>query len=659
MATDIFRTRQQTIQIVFFSAAMLLIGRAAQLQLFSSQYRLQADATTIDQETIYPSRGQIFDRKGNLLVNNEAMYDLMVTYNQVKPDMDTARFCELTGITRADFLENMNKNWASGRFSKAVPFVFLKKISQQTYARFQEYMHEFPGFFAQLRIIRGYPYHSGGHVLGYINEVNDRDIERGKPFYSPGDYIGAGGLEAAYEVELRGKKGSKYLLRDNMGRTVGPYKGGVFDTLAVSGADMISSIDGALQSYGEKLMQGKTGSIVAIEPRTGEILAMVSAPFYDPNLLTLTADRGPVFDAMMHDPLKPFFDRTVMAKYPPGSIFKTLVGLTGMQTGKLPPNRSFTCAGGYYYGGRMYKCTHAHGFVGNMVEAVMHSCNGYFFSGFRQIIDGYEYTQPEIGLDTLNKYLHQFGLGEQLGIDYPNENAGNIATSAYYDKIYPKRLGGWRSPTVMSIGIGQGEEQLTTLQMANIACAIANKGYWYPPHLAKQFKDSKTLIPLRFRTKRKIDIDPQYFQIIIDGMAECVNRGTATIARIPDIQVCGKTGTSQNPHGDDHSVFVAFAPKENPKIAIAVFVENAGFGATYAAPIASLMIEKYLNGAIKPDRIAIEEKMVKANLVDKYLAEAYGNKKPRPGNEENAEPQPVTPPGDSLPPITIVPKEGN
>jgi penicillin-binding protein 2 len=294
-----------------------------------------------------------------------------------------------------------------------------------------------------------------------------------------------------------------------------------------------------------------------------------------------------------------------------------------------------------------------------MMEGILHSCNGYFFSGFRQIIDGFEYTQPQIGLDTMNYYLRQFGLGGRLGIDYPNENAGNIATSAYYDKIYPKKLGGWRSPTVMSIGIGQGEEQLTTLQMANIACSIANKGYWYPPHLAKEFKDRKALIPIRFRTKRQINIAPEYFQIIIDGMAECVNRGTATIARIPDIQVCGKTGTSQNPHGEDHSVFVAFAPKENPKIAIAVFVENAGFGATYAAPIASLMIEKYLNGTIRPDRIAVETKMMKANLVDKYLAEAYGIQKPRPGNEDNRDPAPATMPGDTLPPTTIVPKEGN
>ncbi len=659
MATDVFRPRQQTIQLVFFSAALLLVGRAAQLQLFSSQYRLQADATTIDQTTVYPSRGQIFDRKGNLLVNNEAVYDLMVTYNQISPKMDTARFCELTGITREQFLENLNKNWASGRYSKAVPFVFLKKMSPASFASFQEFMSEFPGFFAQLRVIRGYPYHSGGHVLGYINEVNDRDIERGKPFYLPGDYIGAGGLEQAYETELRGQKGSKYVLRDNLGRSVGPYKGGQFDTLAVSGADMISSIDGELQSYGEKLMQGKTGSIVAIEPRTGEILAMVSAPFYDPNLLTLTADRGAIFDTLLHNPLKPFFDRTVMAKYPPGSIFKTLVGLVGMQTGTLPPNRGFNCVGGYYYGGRLYKCTHVHGYVPNMVEGVLHSCNAYFFSGLREVVDGFGYTKPQVGLDTLNKYLRQFGLGGQLGIDYPNENAGNIATSAYYDKIYPKKLGGWRSPTIMSIGIGQGEEQLTTLQMANIACAIANKGYWFPPHLAKEFRDKKTLIPIRFRTKKTIDIKREYFDIITEGMAECVNRGTATIARLPGIQVCGKTGTSQNPHGEDHSVFVAFAPKDNPRIAIAVFVENAGFGATYAAPIASLMIEKYLNGKIAPDRIAIEERMVKANLVDKYLAEAYGIQKPRPGNEENAEPTPAVAPGDTLPPTSIVPKEDN
>ncbi len=609
--------RQRNIRIMFILAAFVLTFKAAQLQVFDPSYRLRADATTIDKLTAYPSRGLVFDRKNHLIVNNNAMYDLMVTYNQIKPGMDTSKFCHLLNISKTEFKENLKKDFATGRFSKKVPFVFLKKIPVETYARLQESLFEFPGFFVQIRNIRGYPYHVGAHVLGFINEAGPDDIAREKDVYIAGDYIGEAGIEKEYEKTLRGKKGANYLLKDNFGRIVDKYKKGEQDTAAVSGSDLVSSLDIDLQLYGEQLLQNKTGAIVAIEPKTGEILAMISAPSYDPNLLTLTADRGKVYSQLLTHPLKPFFDRSVMAKYPPGSIFKSVVSLIGMQVGTLDPNAGFNCGGGYPYAGRVYKCHHS-GHLNGVEDAIAFSCNTFFMSEYRNIIDKFGFTSAALGLDTLNHYMHEFGFGEKLGVDFPGESPGGFPTTAYYDKLYPKKLGGWRSPTIMSCGIGQGELQLTTIQMANLAACIANRGYWYPPHLAKEFKD-RTPIPLKYRQKRKVNIDQRYFDLVVEGMAGCVSRGTARSCAIADIQVCGKTGTSQNPHGDDHSVFFAFAPKENPKIAIAVFVENATWGSTYAAPIASLMIEKYLKGAIDPSRKPMEERMFKANLIEKFL----------------------------------------
>jgi penicillin-binding protein 2 len=611
-----FNNRQYNIQLVVFFSALVLLFRAAQLQIFDTSYAKRADAITIDKLTAYPSRGLIFDRKGKLVVNNFATYDLMATYRQVSPTMDTLKFCNLLGITPSDFKEFLKKDWKSGRFSQSVPFVFMKKIPVDVYARLQESLYEFPGFFVQVRNIRGYSYAAGAHALGYINEVSSQDIEKDKS-YASGDYLGVAGIEARYETYLRGKKGANFLLKDNMGRTVGKYLKGSRDTVAVSGKDLITSLDIDLQVYGEELMQNKSGSIVAIEPRTGEILCMISAPTYDPNLLTMTQSRAKVYTQLLNDPLLPFFDRTVQAQYPPGSIFKPLIALVGLQEGTLYADQGIGCGGGYYYGGRLYKC-HNHAGIGNVVDAVANSCNTYFFSEFRDIVDKFGFSEAGKGLKMFEKYAREFGLSSKLGIDYPSEKPGNIPTTEYYDKIYPKKLGGWRSPTIMSVGIGQGELQLTTLQMANMAACIANQGYWYAPHLAKEFKD-KTPIPAEYREKHIVSIEKRYFQLVTEGMAECVNRGTARSCQIPEISVCGKTGTSQNTHGDDHSVFFAFAPKDNPKIAIAVYVENGTWGATYAAPIASLMIEKYIKGSISESRIPMEERMKKASLIEKLL----------------------------------------
>lgn len=636
--------RQRNIQIVFLVCAIALVVQAANLQLLDGSYARLADATTIEELTVYAPRGIIYDRNGERIVNNEATFDLMVTYNQVDlKKMDVAKFCDILGIKQEDFKRNLDKDWRSGKFSKSVPFVFLKKISPEKNARLLESQYEFPGFFVQARSIRGYPFSAGAHVLGYINEVDPRDIERNKGKYETGDYIGAAGLEYGYEDYLRGQKGVTNLLRDNLGRIVGKYKKGERDSAAVAGKDLVSSIDIELQAYGEKLMSNKTGSVVAIDPKTGQILAMISAPTYDPNLLVMTNDRGQEFSRLLTDPLRYFFDRTVMAKYPPGSIFKTVVSLVGMQEGTLNPERGQSCNGGYFYAGRLYKC-HNHPGVGDLTDALANSCNTYYFTEFRNIVDKFGYGNPHQGLDVFKDYCTQLGLGSKLGIDYPNENAGNIPGSAYYDKIYPKRLGGWHSPTIMSVGIGQGELQLTTLQMANLAACIGNRGYWYAPHLIKEFKDG-TPIPERFNEKHVVKINPGHFDAVAEGMEQCVIRGTARIAQVPGVSVCGKTGTSQNPHGDDHSVFFAFAPKDNPRIAIAVYVENAGWGASYAAPIAGLMIEKMLNDTIATDRIPIEERMINADLTSKILAnraqEKIQAKLPKPKPDSLPDPEKI------------------
>ena len=609
--------RQRIIQFIFIGSALALVFRAAYLQLINDSFRRRADDTTIEKLTVYPPRGLVYDRKGRLIVNNEAMYDLMVTYNQVdRKKINIDKFCHLVGIDTAGFRERMTKDWRSGKFSKSVPFVFEKKLSIEQYAKLQESLYEFPGFFVQPRNIRGYPYNAGAHVLGYINEVDPRDIERNKGAYESGDYIGAAGLESEYETDLRGVKGYTSLLKDHLGRIVGKYMDGAFDSVATPGKDLVSSIDIELQQYGEYLMQNKTGSVVAIEPQTGQVLCMLSAPSYNPNLLAMTQERGKIFSDLLTDSLKPFFDRTVMAKYPPGSIFKTVVSLIGLQEGAITPDGGFNCSGGYFYAGRLYKCHHS-GHLNGVVDAIAHSCNSYYMNKYRDIIDKFGFYNPQQGLDTFNKYMLEFGFGQQLGLDYPNESSGGFPTSKYYDKLYPKNLGGWRSPTIMSCGIGQGELLLTTIQMANLAASIANEGYWYTPHLAQRFKDDSTAIPGKNIRRHDIHINNQWFDLVKEGMAECVNRGTARIAQVPGIQVCGKTGTSQNPHGEDHSVFFAFAPKDNPRIAIAVYVENAGWGASYAAPIAGLMIEKFINDTISTARVPIQERMIHADLIHK------------------------------------------
>lgn len=606
-------SRIRTIQLVFAFSAFVLLLKAAQIQLFDPSFRIRADATAIEKHVVYPARGIIYDRHGKLLVNNDPMYDLMVTYNSIDPKMDTARFCSILGIDTATFRANLTKDWASKRFSKSVPFPFMKKLSPYTYARLQESLWEFPGFYPQLRIARGYPHHNGANLLGYIREVDQKQIESSGGLYGLGDYIGISGMEGQYERFLMGRKGIQYVMKDNLGRPVGPYRNGAQDSIPVSGLDIISSIDLDLQEYAEKIMQGKRGSVVAIEPKTGEILAAVSSPTYDPNLLTINQSRGKAFAALLKDYDKPLYNRIAQAKYPPGSIFKTVIGLAAMQMGVLTPNRSIGCPGAYYYRGGKIKC-HGHPPPVNVAHALQYSCNTYFITVLRDAVDKYGFTRPSKGLHELNEHLFDFGLGHPLGTDMLHETRGNIPTPEYYEKIYGK---GWRSTYMMFIGIGQGEIQMSTLQIANLAAIIANRGYYYVPHLIKGFKNKNVLIPESFRMKHNSGVEARYFKTVIDGMEAAVaSKWCGWSTPIPGIALCGKTGTSQNPPYEDHAVFMAFAPREDPKIAIAILIENAGFGAQSAAPIASLIVERYLRGHIEaPYRQAREKEMTHLNLL--------------------------------------------
>jgi penicillin-binding protein 2 len=612
-----YQDRYFIVQIAFAVVALVLILQAMHLQLIDSSYRTRANATAIFRNIIYPSRGLIYDRNNKLLIYNNAMYDLMVIYNQVKSGMDTTKFCNVVGITKDEFKQNLQKDWRSGQYSKSVPFPFIKKVSPAVYARLQECLFEFPGFQVQLRNVRGYPYPYGGQVLGYINEVSTGQIQASKGLYALGDYAGKSGLELSYEKDLRGTKGIRYELKDNLGRLVGRYKEGELDSIAVPGKDLLSSMDGELQKYAEELLKGKNGSVVAIEPSTGEILALISSPGYDPNRLVVSNNRGNEFSNLLKDPLKPLFNRSIQAKYPPGSIFKTAMALIAQEEGVIDSDFGVGCSNGMYYGNRHYGC-HSHVPARNLPEAIQHSCNSYFFNVVLRTLDKYGASNVGQGLDTLVSHLQEFGLGVPLGVDIPNESAGNIPTSKYYDKVNKGR--NWRSGSIMSIGIGQGEVQLTTLQMANMAAIIANRGYFYTPHLIKGFKDG-TFIPAQYRKMHRVNIKQYHFSPVVDGMERVVLAGTARVAAIPDISVCGKTGTAQNPHGEDHSIFFGFAPRDKPKIAIAVFVENAGFGASYGAPIASLMIEKYIRGSISEPRKFLEEKMLKSSIAYPYLYE--------------------------------------
>jgi penicillin-binding protein 2 len=601
---DTFVIRKYVIIGLIVLAAVALIIKLFIIQVVKDTYRLSADNNVLRYITQYPARGLIYDRNGKLIVFNQAAYDLMVVPVQTGK-MDTALFCSDLGITKDVFRERMK---TARNYSRRAPSVFLKQISAETYAKFQEKIFMYPGFYVQPRTLRKYSKPVAAHLLGYVSEVDEALIKK-DPYYKPGDYIGKLGIEEAYEKDLRGRRGVKIYLVDVYSRIKESYADGNLDTLAVQGSDIISGINLDLQEYGEHLMQNKTGSIVAIEPKTGEILALVSSPDYDPGLL-VGRIRTENFARLQADTVfKPLFNRAFMAKYPPGSTFKPVNGLIALQEKVIVPSTKFNCDHGY-----LFVACHSHSSPLDLKGAIMNSCNSYFCQTYRRILENPKYGSVSEAYEKWRGYLNEFGFGKKLGSEFVNELPGLIPSSAYFDRYYGK--GGWKALTVISMAFGQGEIETTPLQMANYTAAIANRGYYYTPHIVKSIGADHRIDP-RFTIKHQISIDSANFEEVILGMEAAVNGGagaTARIAALNGITVCGKTGTAENPFGENHSVFIAFAPKDDPKIAIAVYVENAGFGATYAAPVASLMIEKYLKGEItnKP----LEQRMLELNLVD-------------------------------------------
>ncbi len=606
-------TRSMVIKGLFLMTGIVMLLRVGYMQLFDSSYRIKAETATLEKQTIYPSRGLIYDRNDKLIVYNQPIYDLYVTSNLLDPNMDTSRLCRVLEMDRETFAENLNKDWSDVRFSKNVPFLFQDKISATKYAQLQEILHAFPGFRTEVRSVRGYQFPYAAHALGYISEVDQDLIDASSGMYQKRDHYGVSGLEASYEELLRGNKGMEYQLKDNFGRKVGSYQQGERDAAAYSGSDLITSLDIDLQTYAERLMADKIGSIVAIEPSTGEILTIVSSPSYDPALLSASADRAQTFRQLQKDTLKPFFNRTLMAKYPPGSIFKPVLSLIALQEGVLTTHKYITCKGAYYYKTYRWGC-HANPGTRNLVKAIEESCNTFFYHVYQDMVNVEGFENPAPGLNKLAEHLKDFGLGAPLRVDLPEEQGGLIPDSDFYDEMYEGK-GDWRSTYIISNAIGQGEIELTTLQMANLAAIIGNRGFYFRPHLLKRFADSSVPLPRRFLNPKRVRIDDKHFDPVIEGMERSVIQGTSTFAGVPGIRVCGKTGTSQNAHGKDHSVFYAFAPREKPKIAIAVYIENGGWGGSYAAPIASLLMEKWLKGDIDPSRSWIEDRMMQANLL--------------------------------------------
>ena len=593
--------------------ACVLIAKLFAIQILDDKYKINASNNSMVYDIIYPTRGIIYDRNGKIIVGNKVAYDILVTPKEVEP-FDTLLLADALNIT-PEFLRGKMAEYRKNR--KRIGYqsmVMLKQIPPETYMKFAEIQYKFKGFKGQVRSIRDYPVNAGGNLLGYVSEVDQSYIKRHPGEYRPGDYAGKTGIEAAREKELRGKKGYHIYLRTSHNQIEDKYRDGEMDQEAVPGKDIVTTIDADLQQYGQLLMQNKVGSLVAIEPSTGEILTMVSSPGIDVEML---ADIGKHYTEIVSDPHKPMFNRAVQAPYPPGSVFKLVNGLIGLQEGVLKPEYTYPCNKGYYFGSHKLGC-HAHRSPLNLEEAIMMSCNGYFCYVMKNILENKKYKGPGEALDKWHEYLESFGFGHKLGSDFPSELGGTIPTSAYYNKIYGK--GGWKFTTVISISIGQGEIGATPLQIANMCAIMANRGHYYIPHI---IKDSDSLkIDQKYKERQYTLVDTTHFYQVIDGMWRAVNSGfgsggTASIAAVPGLDICGKTGTAQNPRGADNSVFICFAPKENPKIAVAAYIENGGFGATWACPIASLLVEKYLNGTIDEKRKPLEQRVLDGNLMSR------------------------------------------
>lgn len=606
--------RENKLLIGLGAMALILIAKLFSIQIIDDKYKQSAENNTKVYTTIYPTRGIIHDRNGKILVGNKVTYDLMVTPKEVG-EFDTLALAKVLDVT-PEFIHEKMQEFRKNR--KRIGFqsvVMMKKLPPEVYMKFAEISYQFPGFRGQARNLREYPYNAGGNLLGYVSEVNENYLKKHGDEYKAGDYAGMTGIEAAREKELRGIKGYNIWLRNSKNKIESRFMDGAEDKEAIPGNDITTTIDAELQNYGQKLMKNKVGSLIAIEPSTGEILAMISSPGIDVDKL---ADFGQHYNEISKDPYKPMFNRTVQAPYPPGSVFKLVNGLIGLQEGVFKPSTVYPCSMGYHFGNRKLGC-HAHKSPINFEESIMMSCNAYYCYVLRDILENEKYGSIDEALNKWREYVMSFGFGQKLGSDIPSELPGFIPDAAYYNKYY--RKGGWKATTVISLSIGQGEIGCTPLHLANLCATLANRGHYYTPHIIKD-SENVTIDP-KYKEKHYTLVDTTHFTKVIGGMYRAVNSGfgsggTASIAAVPGLEICGKTGTAQNPHGDDHSVFICFAPKDNPKIAVAAFVENGGFGASYAAPIASLLTEKYLNGAISgDDRKALEKRMMDANLLHK------------------------------------------
>ncbi len=603
--------RSRVLLIGLIVVAAILLGKLFYIQIIDDKYKINASNNSMVYDIIYPTRGIIYDRNGKIIVSNKVTYDILVTPREVTP-FDTLLLASVLE-TSPEFIRDKMAEYS--RNKKKIGYqsmVMLKQIKPETYMKFAEIQYNFPGFRGQVRSIRDYPVNAGGNLLGYVSEVDQKYIEAHPGEYRPGDYAGKTGIEAAREKDLRGEKGYHIYLRNSRNQIERQYKDGEMDKEAVPGHDIVTTIDADLQQYGQELMRNKVGSLVAIEPKTGEILSLVSSPGVDVNML---ADISQHYNEIIKDPHKPMFNRAVQAPYPPGSVFKLVNGLIGLQEGTLNMDMAYPCYQGYHFGSHKLGC-HNHWSPLRLEEAIMMSCNGFFCYVLRNILENKKYKNIDEALDKWNEYVQSFGFGHKLGSDFPSELGGTLPTSKLYNKRYGK--GGWKFTTIISISIGQGEVGVTPLQIANLAAIMANRGWYKIPHIVKASEGVE--IDPKYNERQYTMVDTTNFKKVINGMWRAVNNGpgtgcTAWVAEVKGLDICGKTGTAQNPRGADNSVFICFAPKDDPKIAVAAYVENAGFGATWAAPIASLLIEKYLNGEIsRPD---LENRVMQGDLMSR------------------------------------------
>ena len=596
--------------------AAIILGKLFYIQIIDDKYKINASNNSMVYDIIYPTRGIIYDRNGKIIVSNKVTYDILVTPREVKR-FDTLMLANTLNVSPEFIRDKMAEYARNRRRIGYQSVVMLKQIKPETYMQFAELQYNFPGFRGHARSIRDYPVNAGGNLLGYVSEVDANYIEEHSGEYRSGDYAGKTGIEAAREKELRGEKGYHIYLRNSRNQIEQRYKDGEMDKEAVPGHDIHTTIDADLQQYGQDLMRNKVGSLVAIEPKTGEILTLVSSPGVDVSML---ADIGQHYDEIIKDPHKPMFNRAVQAPYPPGSVFKLVNGLIGLQEGTLTTEMAYPCSQGYHFGNRKLGC-HVHKSPLVLEEAIMMSCNGYFCYVLRNILENKKYRDIGEALDKWNEYVQSFGFGHKLGSDFPAELGGTLPTSKTYNKIYGK--GGWKFTTIISISIGQGEVGATPMQIANLAATVANRGWYRIPHIVKASEGVE--IDPKYYERQYTMVDTTNFKKVTQGMWRAVNSGfgsggTASIAAVPGLDICGKTGTAQNPRGADNSVFICFAPKDNPKIAVAAYIENAGFGATWAAPIASLLVEKYLNGEISDQRRGLEDRVLQGNLMSRVKA---------------------------------------